>query len=88
MHYTTRRFWKCYGDLPENTQNIANQAYQLLKTNPAHPSLHFKKLGGQYWSVRVGSNYRALGIEVKSGISWFWIGPHAEYDRLIKKSPN
>jgi hypothetical protein len=71
MHYTTRRFWQCYNALPKNIQNIADQSYQLLKTNPAHPSLHFKKLSGQYWSVRVGSSYRAVGIEVESGISWF-----------------
>lgn len=87
MHYTTRRFWKCYGALPESIQNIANQSYELLRTNSAHPSLHFKKVSVQYWSVRLGSNYRALGIEVESGISWFWIGTHAEYERLIKKSP-
>jgi hypothetical protein len=84
MHYTTRRFWQCYDALPESIQNIANQSYQLLKTNPGHPSLHFKKLSGKYWSVRVGSSYRAVGIEVESGISWFWIGTHSEYDKLIK----
>ena len=71
MHYTTRRFWQCYNALPKNIQNIPDQSYQLLKTNPAHPSLHFKKLSGQYWSVRVGSSYRAVGIEVESGIYWF-----------------
>jgi hypothetical protein len=60
MHYTTRRFWQCYDALPESIQNIADQSYQLLKTNPGHPSLHFKKLGGKYWSVRVGSSYRAV----------------------------
>lgn len=38
---------------------------------------------------RQGSNdesYRALGVEVENGISWFWIGTHAKYDRLIGKS--
>ena len=84
MHYTTRRFWQCYNALPKNIQNIPDQSYQLLKTNPAHPSLHFKKLSGQYWFVRVGSSYRAVGIEVESGLSWFLIGTHAEYDKLIK----
>ncbi|GAA6618411.1 hypothetical protein NUACC26_042220 [Scytonema sp. NUACC26] len=33
--------------------------------------------------VRVGLDYRALGVEVETGISWFWIGTHAEYDKLI-----
>jgi hypothetical protein len=86
MHYTTRRFWRCYEDLPENVRRIADQCYKLLKTDPSHPSLHFKKIGNKYWSVRVSLDYRALGVEVKNGISWFWIGTHAEYDKLLGKS--
>jgi len=27
--------------------------------------------------------YRALGVSVENGVTWFWIGTHAEYDRLI-----
>jgi hypothetical protein len=85
MHYTTRRFWQGYKALPEKAQQIADQCYKLLKTDPSHPSLHFKKIGNKYWSVRAGLNYRALGVEVEGGISWFWIGTHAEYDKLIDK---
>lgn len=85
MHYTTRRFWQCYGALPESVQRIADQSYELLKADPSHPSLHFKRLGKRYWSVRAGLSYRALGVEVEGGISWFWIGAHAEYDRLVSK---
>jgi hypothetical protein len=85
MHYTTRRFWQYYNALPENVQQIADQCYELLKTDPSHLSLHFKKIGNKYWSVRAGLNYRALGVEVEGGISWFWIGTHAEYDKLIDK---
>lgn len=82
MHYTNRKFWLYYEKLPKNIQQIADVSYQLLKTNPQHPSLHFKKVD-KYWSVRVGRNYRALGIEVKNGILWFWTGTHAEYNNLI-----
>jgi hypothetical protein len=38
---------------------------------------------GEYHSVRVGLYYRALGIAVENGVSWFWIGTHAEYDRIV-----
>lgn len=85
MHYTTRRFWKCYDALPQSVQRNADQCYELLKDDPSHPSLHFKKIGKEYWSVRVGLDYRALGVEVENGILWFWIGTHAEYDKLIGK---
>jgi hypothetical protein len=32
--------------------------------------------------VRVGLHYRALGVEIKDGVLWFWIGTHADYDRM------
>jgi hypothetical protein len=66
-------------------QGTANQCYALIKADPSHPSLHFKKIGNKYWSVRAGLEYRAVGVEVETGISWFWIGTHAEYDKLIGK---
>jgi hypothetical protein len=83
MHYTNRRFWECYNALPEDVQRTSDQCYELLKSDPSHPSLHFKKVG-KYWSVRAGKNYRALGVEVRTGILWFWIGTHAEYNKLIQ----
>lgn len=63
-------------------QRLTRSKYDLLKENPRHPSLHFKQID-EFWSVRVGLHYRALGIGVDEGVLWFWIGPHAEYDRLV-----
>ena len=48
MHYTMRRFWKCYNALPENVQQTAEQCYELLKADSSHPSLHFKKIAIAY----------------------------------------
>ena len=77
-----RFFWECYYKLPHAIQELADKNYQLLKENPNHTSLHFKKIR-KYFSVRVGLRYRALGIEIETGILWFWIGSHADYDALI-----
>ena len=55
---------------------------ELLKADPHHPSLHLKKVD-QLWSVRVGAHYRALGMDGPDAIVWFWIGSHAEYDKLV-----
>jgi len=84
-HMTLPRFWDCYDQLPKAIQNLADRNFALLKENPYHPSLHFKKVSNsrQLWSVRVGLQYRALGREKSEGIVWFWIGSHAEYDRLL-----
>ncbi len=84
-HFTLPRFWRHYSGLPLPVRELADKNYELLKSNPSHTSLHFKKVGKwkQLWSVRVGDHYRAIGTEKLEGIVWFWIGTHAEYDRLI-----
>jgi len=68
--------------LPPEIQILADRAFAQLKADPHHPSLHFKKAGG-FWSSRVGLHYSALAVEVRNGVLWFWIGTHAEYDRLV-----
>jgi hypothetical protein len=81
-HRAAKRFWRNFEQLPAEIQQLARDNYQLLKENPHHPSLHFKRVG-RFWSVRVGASFRALGVDSPGGILWFWIGPHEEYDRLI-----
>lgn len=76
-------FWETYQRLPEPVRALADKNYALLKQNPQHPSLHFKKVG-RFWSVRVGSRYRALAVEIEGGLLWFWIGSHADYDGLLR----
>lgn len=82
-HFTSPDFWKSYKKLPHSIQNLADKNFDILKKNPKHPSLHLKKVE-RYWSVRVGQKHRALAIELKEGLLWFWIGTHPEYDKLIK----
>jgi hypothetical protein len=83
-HWASRRFWQCLDALPPHVQQLARRNFALLRQNPSHPSLQFKPVcGGRYHSVRVGLDYRALGVPVPEGVQWFWIGSHAEYDRLI-----
>lgn len=81
-HFTTSQFWDLYNALPADVRALADKNFALLKSNPAHPSLRFKKVGN-YWSARVGAHYRVLAKERPEGYVWFWIGPHAEYDALL-----
>ena len=71
-----------YEALPSDVRNLADKNFQLLKSDPRHPSLHFKRIG-EFWSVRIGLHYRALGMPVDDGIYWFWIGTHADYDKIV-----
>jgi hypothetical protein len=81
---TTRRFWRLFDSLPVEVRRDAREAYGLFRINPWHPSLHFKRLEGEdlIYSVRIGLGYRALGVMKKNRVIWYWIGSHAEYDRL------
>lgn len=81
-HVATDRFWEAYAALPLPVRQLADNNYELLKNDPFHPSLHFKKVG-RFWSVRIGLKYRALGVRNEEVIIWFWIGGHADYDKLI-----
>jgi mRNA-degrading endonuclease RelE of RelBE toxin-antitoxin system len=83
MHRTSERFWKYLENLPDPIQRIAKRNFQLLKADPSHPSLHFKKVG-KFWSVRIGLDYRALAIEDNKDFIWVWIGTHDDYARIIK----
>ena len=85
-HFASSRFWRSYRALPMELQQLADRCYELLKSNPTHRSLHLKKIG-HYWSVRVGLHYRALATGVGTDLVWFWIGSHADYDRLVTKAP-
>ena len=82
-HHTTADFWECYARLPETVRSLADDKYSVLRADPRHPSLHFKRIG-QLWSVRVGLGYRPLAAEGGDGPIWFWIGSHAEYDQIIR----
>lgn len=84
-HFTLPRFWQHYNLLPDSVQKLADKNYALLQEDSWHPSLHFKKVGKHkhLWSVRVGEHYRALGLDKPEGVVWFWIGTHAEYDKLV-----
>jgi hypothetical protein len=82
-HYASPRFWQCYEQLPENVRAVANRNFELLKVDTRHPSLHFKPVGS-FRSVRVGMGHRALAVESNGDLVWFWIGTHAEYDKLVQ----
>ena len=53
-HFASSAFWRSYFELPVEVRNLADQKFELLKLDPKHRSLHFKKVG-RFWSVRVGN---------------------------------
>lgn len=43
IHFASPAFWVAYESLPASIQQLADRNFNILKTNPEHPSLHFKK---------------------------------------------
>ena len=83
----TAGFWAAYNELPSEVRNAAQKAYRLFRENPKHPGLQFKKVHDRepVYSVRVTGAYRAVGLLENDEVTWFWIGSHAAYDRLLKR---
>ena len=83
----TRKFRACFRRLPPRVQRDARKAYRIWRENPNHPGIDFKRVGldEPVYSVRIGRGWRALGLLEDDMVLWFWIGPHAEYDRLWKQ---
>jgi mRNA-degrading endonuclease RelE of RelBE toxin-antitoxin system len=77
-------FRRGFAKLPERVRKQAREAYKLFKSNPSHPSLKFKKLPphADLWSVRVNNDYRAIGRRRGDLILWFFIGSHADYNKV------
>ncbi len=76
-------FWNNYNRLPKEVQALALKQYALWLSNPNHPSLRFKKVGN-YWSARITDDYRAVGIRDGDTVIWFFVGTHADYNRILK----
>ena len=87
FHRANADFWHDYHLLPTHIRPRADKQFALLKVNPQHPSLQFKKIGErrgeEIWSVRVTLQYRALAIRLADGYLWFWIGEHNSYDAIL-----
>ena len=59
----------------------------MWRENPDMPGLQFKRVAHTrpVYSIRIGKHYRALGVLQDDVATWFWIGTHDEYERLLKQ---
>jgi len=81
---TTSDFWASFDALPVDIKVRARRTFALWLRNSHHPSLCFKKVG-EVWSVRIARGFRALALFQGDTFYWFWIGPHDDYERLLKR---
>lgn len=86
ISFTTKHFWMLYYALPKDVQKLADKSYALWLENPGHPGLQFKLVDPEesIYSARIGRQYRALGVLRGDTVTWFWIGKHEIYDRVLR----
>ena len=84
---TTERFRRLYAAAGAQRQAQIKRSYRLWIDNPSHPSIRFKKVHDTepIYSARVDLDWRALGVLEAGSVVWFWVGPHDEYDALLKR---
>ncbi len=84
---TTAQFRKAFAELPEQVQEQTREAYRQFKEYPSYPSLRFKKVHPELpiYSARISKSYRAVGQLDGNTVIWFWVGSHAEYDKLLSQ---
>lgn len=82
---TTKSFRKQLAALPRHVQEQAEEAYQRWQEDPSYNSLRFKQVhpSKPVYSVRISRDYRALGLLKGDTVYWYWIGNHADYDKLL-----
>lgn len=87
IYRTAEEFRNVFFKLPKEMQSIAKNKFKLWKENHNHQSLRFKQIHSRekIYSLRISSNYRALGVKKDDVLIWFWIGSHTDYDKIIKK---
>jgi len=83
---STPDFWKAHERLSKQEQTRAQSSYRLWLADTTHPSLMFKKVHSErpIYSVRATLDVRAVGIRTRTDMVWFWIGPHDDYEALLK----
>ncbi|MGZ4956335.1 MAG: ParE family toxin-like protein [Methylobacter sp.] len=83
--FATPDFWKAYEALPQKTKDQVRKSYRIWKVSPFHPSLHFKKVGKNLWSIRITLDYRALALKKDDDYYWIWLGTHDEYELFLRQ---
>jgi hypothetical protein len=50
-HHAAPEFWEAFGSLDPAIQKAAKAAFNLMKSDPRHPSVRLKKTGRREWDA-------------------------------------
>ena len=84
---TVPPFWEMLSALPPEIQALASKTFRIWQAAPWSYGLHFKRVCANepIYSVRIGRNYRALGLLEDDTVYWYFIGNHDAYDQKLQR---
>jgi hypothetical protein len=82
-HFASPEFWARLEKLPADVQQLARENYELLKSNPYHPSLHSRESTGsgrfesvgriEHWeSMPRATSCGSGSVRTRNTIGW-WV---------------
>ncbi|MBW7886891.1 MAG: hypothetical protein H3C35_00845 [Bacteroidetes bacterium] len=77
-HAAVETFQKEYARLPLKIQKCVDNNFEVIKQYPNHPLLRLMNVE-EYYSMRIDTRYRAVGIQEDDTIIWFWVGNYSQY---------
>ena len=80
-HFATPDFWSAYAALPAHIRRLADSNFRL--PNPIRRTPRCTSNGSAVSGPRALDCTTALGVDAPEGVVWFWIGSHADYDKLV-----
>jgi hypothetical protein len=81
-HFANHDYWFHYRRLPPEIRAIADEKFKLLKADTSSSFATVEK-GRSSLVCSCDAFVSRVGKDRKDGLVWFWIGGHAEYERLI-----
>jgi len=80
------KYIKLFNSLSPKIQDLAVKTYLTWSSKPDTAGLNFERLRANpnWYSIRVGSHYKAIFYNADKMWIWHWIGTHEEYNKLIE----
>ena len=73
------------GRTPSSCARASTGRLQAIPRQPVASGIALVHPAPPTYSARVGIGYRAVSVMDGETVTWFWIGSHGDYDKLLKQ---
>ena len=85
-NWRTWAYKRLYDKLDSTVKEIVDGAWESYKRDPSLVDFAQKgRLKGvPHFGAHLNDNWRALAFKRDGVVVWYWVGPHVDYDRILK----